>query len=155
MSLFRICCWLSQRLWYNPRDGIEYFSRGRDDRRSTYRLNKIMGWKSPHCRCCKCRDNLPLTKVSHWSYGISKNASFAIWPDLWSQLCAAIIPQYIKYSEIPAALFGIKSLAQIIKKEFIEDAFWEGRQVIAWDISQKTYGNGMLLCTRAMGKAVL
>ena len=29
-------------------------------------LNKIMGCESPRCRRCKCRDGLPLTKVSHW-----------------------------------------------------------------------------------------
>jgi len=29
-------------------------------------LNKTTGCNSPRCRRCKCRDSLPLTKVSHW-----------------------------------------------------------------------------------------
>ena len=31
-------------------------------------LNKIMGCESPRCRRCKCRDSLPLMKVSHWIF---------------------------------------------------------------------------------------
>ena len=31
-------------------------------------LNKTTGCNSPRCRRCKCRDSLPLTKVSHWFY---------------------------------------------------------------------------------------
>jgi hypothetical protein len=45
-----------------------------------------------------------------------------ICPDLLSQLFLAKIPQYTKYSGISATLFGTKSLAQIIKKEFLEIA---------------------------------
>ena len=36
--------------------------------RSILRLNKRMGCKSPRCRRCKCRDSLPLMKVSHWKF---------------------------------------------------------------------------------------
>ena len=55
--------------------------------------------------------------------GTSKNSPFVIWPDLLLQLCAAEIPQYTKYSGISATEFGTKSLAQIIKKEFLEVAY--------------------------------
>ena len=41
-------------------------SRGWVSLKADIRLNKIMGCKSPRCRRCKCRDGLPLTKVSHW-----------------------------------------------------------------------------------------
>ena len=41
-------------------------SRGWVSRKTDIRLNKIMGCESPRCRRCKCRDSLPLTKVSHW-----------------------------------------------------------------------------------------
>jgi hypothetical protein len=54
--------------------------------------------------------------------GTSKNTPFAIWSDILPQLILAKIPQYTKYSGISATLFGTKPLAQIIKKEFLEDA---------------------------------
>ena len=31
-------------------------------------LNKRTGCDSPRCRRCKCREGLPLTKVSHWIF---------------------------------------------------------------------------------------
>ena len=55
--------------------------------------------------------------------GTSKNSPFAIWADLCPQLFIAKIPQYTKYSGISATQFECKSLAQIIKKEFLEVAF--------------------------------
>ena len=54
--------------------------------------------------------------------GTSKNSPFAIWADLLPQLCVLKTPQYTKYSGIFKTLFGAKSLAQIIKKEFLEVA---------------------------------
>ena len=47
---------------------------------------------------------------------------FAIWPDLSLQLIVSKVLQYTKYSGISATQFGAKSLAQIIKKEFLEVA---------------------------------
>ena len=41
---------------------------------SSIRLNKKMGCKSPRCRRCKCRDNLPLMEVSHWNFLNSEKA---------------------------------------------------------------------------------
>ena len=55
--------------------------------------------------------------------GTSKNPPFVIWPDLLPQLCAMKSPQYTKYSELSITQFVPKSLAQIIKKAFLKDAF--------------------------------
>ena len=40
--------------------------RGRAACQMAPRMNKITGCETPRCRRCKCRDGLPLTKVSHW-----------------------------------------------------------------------------------------
>ena len=48
--------------------------RGRTVRMAAARLNKKMGCKSPRCRRCKCRDNLPLMEVSHWNFINSEKA---------------------------------------------------------------------------------
>ena len=57
-------------------------------------------------------------------WGISKNSPFAIWPVLCTQLCVLKSPQYTKYSELSKTLFRRKSLAQIIKKELSEAAWF-------------------------------
>jgi len=61
-----------------------------------------------------------------WQYvtmkGTSKNSPFAIWTNLLPHLFVMKIPQYTKYSGISITLSGTKSLAQIIKKEFLEVA---------------------------------
>ena len=41
-------------------------SRGRVTLAGDTWLNKRMGWDSPRCRRCKCRDSDPLAKASHW-----------------------------------------------------------------------------------------
>ncbi len=56
--------------------------------------------------------------------GTSKNSPFAIWPDLLLQLCIMKILKYTKYSGISMTGFETKSIAQIIKKEFLKDALW-------------------------------
>ena len=55
--------------------------------------------------------------------GTSKNSPFAIWSDLLPQQFISKSPQYTKYSELFETFVGPKSLAQIIKKEFIEVAW--------------------------------
>ena len=56
--------------------------------------------------------------------GASKNAPFAIWPDLLLQQFNLKSPQYTKYSELFKSQFGVKSLAQTIKNDFLEDAIF-------------------------------
>ena len=55
--------------------------------------------------------------------GTSKNTPFAIWTDLLPQLFIMKSPRYTKYSELSITQFVPKSLAQIIKKAFLKDAF--------------------------------
>ena len=59
-----------------------------------------------------------------WSYkqGTSKNSPFVIWPDFLTQQFILKSPKYTKYSELPKTFIAPKSLAQIIKKEFLEVA---------------------------------
>ena len=53
-------------------------------------LNKIMGCESPRCRRCKCRDGLPLTKVSHWI--ISEKADRPIAGDMSQKTSQIALP---------------------------------------------------------------
>jgi len=55
-------------------------------------------------------------------FGTAKNSPFAIWPDLFSRYRSMKIPQYTKYSKISMPCPARKSLAKIIKKEFLTDA---------------------------------
>ena len=54
--------------------------------------------------------------------GTSKNSPFALWSDLLIQQFLSESPQYTKYSGLSETFVGSKSLAQIIKKEFLEVA---------------------------------
>jgi len=55
--------------------------------------------------------------------GTTKNSPFALWSDLFLQFFVAEIPQYTKFYRIPATRLEEKPLAQIIKKEFLVDAY--------------------------------
>ena len=54
--------------------------------------------------------------------GTSKNSPFAIWTDLLLQQFISKSPQYTKYYELSETFVEPKSLAQIIKKEFLDVA---------------------------------
>ena len=70
----------------------------------------------------QCVTNCP-RRLAAKLQGTSKNSPFVIWENLCPQLFIAKIPQYTKYSGISATHFAYKSLAQIIKKEFLEVAY--------------------------------
>ena len=53
----------------------------------------------------------------------SKKSPFAIWADLLLQQFISKSSQYTKYSGLSETFAEPKSLAQIIKKEFLEVAF--------------------------------
>ncbi len=65
---FSKVCAIILTLGIGSANKLNSWFRGWVERITAAQLNKRMGCKSPRCRRCKCRDGLPLTKVSHWKY---------------------------------------------------------------------------------------
>jgi len=60
--------------------------------------------------------------ITSFLLGTSKNASFGIWSNLSLYKFVMKKPQYTKYPAFFITFSGMKSFAQILKKEFLEVA---------------------------------